>query len=147
MNVDEYPVKADRRGSGLEKPEQLDYNVAVNYKEDRKMKDEMLDLDNDIIEISDEDGNTFTLEVYDYFFYNGEEYAILKDAEEGSETSENGNLSILIMKVNPFVDENGEEMEEFVPVDEKLLEVLTKLAKNRIINHGDSDDLDDEDEE
>lgn len=104
------------------------------------MNGETPDLERDIIEISDEDGNTFTLEVCNYFFYNGEEYAILRDAAESDEESAEEDLSILIMKVNPYQDENGEEMEEFVPVDEDLLEKLTQLARSTILNEGDFDD-------
>lgn len=35
-----------------------------------------------VIEGTDEDGNKVLLQVLDYFFYNGEEYAILTDAED-----------------------------------------------------------------
>ena len=36
----------------------------------------------DVIEFSDDDGNTMMLEVMDYFYYNGQEFAILCNAEE-----------------------------------------------------------------
>ena len=41
----------------------------------------------DIIEMTDDEGNTILLEVVDYFFYNGEEYCILTDSidEDGGE--------------------------------------------------------------
>ena len=100
--------------------------------------DEMFE--NDIIEISDENGNTYSFEVCDYFFYNGEEYAVLKDAAQDN-TEED--LSIVIMKVNLFTDENGEEMEEFVPIDDELMEVLTQIARTRILE-GTDDAGDDE---
>ena len=37
----------------------------------------------DLITVTDENDNEVTLEVIDYFFYNGEEYAILTEAGEG----------------------------------------------------------------
>ena len=38
-----------------------------------------------VIEGTDEDGNKVLLQVLDYFFYNGEEYAILTDAEDADD--------------------------------------------------------------
>ena len=35
----------------------------------------------DIVVFTDDEGNDFELEVMDYFFYNGEEYAVLSDAD------------------------------------------------------------------
>ena len=34
----------------------------------------------DIIEMTDDEGNTILMQVVDYFFYNGEEYVILTDS-------------------------------------------------------------------
>lgn len=81
----------------------------------------------DIIEFSDDEGHTLLLEVKDYFFYNGEEYAALYEAE--GEQSEDAPL--YVMKVNSFTDENGEEMEEFVLPEEPLMEVLVSIARTR----------------
>ena len=36
----------------------------------------------DVVEFTDEQGYTLLLEVMDYFFYNGEEFAALCDAKE-----------------------------------------------------------------
>ena len=36
----------------------------------------------DIVVFTDDEGNDFELEVMDYFFYNGQEYAVLSDAED-----------------------------------------------------------------
>ena len=47
------------------------------------MNEEMLE--KDLIELTGEDGGTYTFEVVDYFFYNGEEYAILQDPDEDEE--------------------------------------------------------------
>ena len=46
----------------------------------------------------------------DYFFYNGEEYAALHEAE--GEQSEDAPL--YVMKVNSFTDENGEFRPEII---------------------------------
>ena len=35
----------------------------------------------DIVVFTDDEGNDFELEVMDYFFYNGQEYAVLSDAD------------------------------------------------------------------
>ena len=34
----------------------------------------------DVIEMTDEEGNTILFSIIDYFFYNGEEYVILTDS-------------------------------------------------------------------
>ena len=93
----------------------------------------------DVVEFVDDEGNTLLLEVMDYFFYNGEEFAALCDAkEEGDESDEDG---VYIMKINSFTDENGEEMEEFVPPEEELMEKLISIVQTRF------DGEDDEEEE
>ena len=93
----------------------------------------------DVVEFVDDEGNTLLLEVMDYFFYNGEEFAALCDAkEEGDESDADG---VYIMKINSFTDENGEEMEEFVPPEEELMEKLISIVQTRF------DGEDDEDEE
>ena len=43
------------------------------------------------------------------------------------------------MKVNPFTDENGEEMEEFVPVEEELMEALIQVARTRLLEGADEE--------
>lgn len=97
----------------------------------------------DLIEGVDEDGNNVLLEVVRYFFYNGEEYVVLGEAhesdcgcdcehcdhhEEDEEEEENA-VSLYIMKVVPG-EEDGEEIEEFLPVeDEDLLEKLIEVVQ------------------
>ena len=96
----------------------------------------------DLIEGIDEDGNKVLLEVVRYFFYNGEEYVALGDAQpdsgcdagcehcdhhHGDDDEETVNL--YIMKVVES-EEDGEEVEEFVPVeDESLLEKLIEVVQ------------------
>ena len=47
----------------------------------------------DTIIFEDEDGNEFEFEVRDYFFYNGDEYALL--TEVGQESDESGEECII----------------------------------------------------
>lgn len=108
--------------------------------------------DRDIVEFTDEDGNALLLEVLDSFFYNGEEFAVLGDVEDdacecGCEGHEHGEEcdhehSLYIMKIETSTDEDGEEIEEFVPVEDSLMDELIEIVQTRF-----SDDEDDEDEE
>jgi len=94
----------------------------------------------DVVEFVDDEGNTLLLEVMDYFFYNGEEFAALCEAKEEDAKSEDD--GVYIMKINSFTDENGEEMEEFVPPEEELMEKLIAVVQTRF----DGEDADDEEE-
>ena len=78
----------------------------------------------------DEDGNEVVLRIIDFFFYQGEEYAILCDAaDEADEETED--VDCFVMKVVPGTDENGEEVEDFEPIeDEKLESKLIEVASN-----------------
>ena len=100
-------------------------------------EEEMMDL----IEGVDEDGNKILLEVVRYFFYNGEEYVVLGEAHEGEcdcgcedcdhdhEEEEEEAVNLYIMKVVEK-EEDGEEIEEFLPVeDEDLLEKLIEVVQ------------------
>ena len=87
----------------------------------------------DLLEMTDEDGNTILVQVLDYFFYNGQEYAILADAPDDANTAEGPDqVDCYVVKVNTFT-EDGEEMEEFVPIeDEKLEAKLMEIASTRL---------------
>ena len=98
----------------------------------------------DVVEFVDDEGNTLLLEVMDYFFYNGEEFAALCDAKEDGETAEDD--AVYIMKINSFTDENGEEMEEFIPPEDSLLEQLIEVVQTRF-TEDDDDPQDDQPEE
>ena len=104
------------------------------------MTPEMME-ERDIVEFADDEGNTLLLEVMDYFFYNGEEFAALCDAKENPSDDDPDDDPVYIMKINSFTDENGEEMEEFVPPEESLMEKLIAIVQTRF------DGQDDEDEE
>ena len=104
----------------------------------------------DLVVFVDENDNNreVTMEVLDYFFYEGDEYATLveydpdskcescKDNSACASCPENNEADeIVIMKVVPV----GEDEEEFVPIDAKLAEKLIDL-----INSGAFDDEEDE---
>ena len=87
-------------------------------------------MESDTIIFEDEDGNEFEFAVRDYFFYNGDEYALL--SEVGQEPDENGEECI-ICKVESVTGEDGEEDEEFVLVeDEELAGKLIEIANTRV---------------
>ena len=91
---------------------------------------DMEGMESDTIIFEDEDGNEFEFAVRDYFFYNGEEYALL--SEVGQEPDENGEECI-ICKVEAVTGEDGEEDEEFVLVeDEELAGKLIEIANTRV---------------
>lgn len=99
----------------------------------------------DIVEGVDEDGNRRILRVNRYFFYNGEEYVLLSDDIE----EPNPNLDevmFYVMKVTESVDEDGEEIEEFEPVEQELMDQLIEVVKTNFDSDGDIlDELADED--
>jgi uncharacterized protein YrzB (UPF0473 family) len=84
----------------------------------------------DTVIFEDEDGNEYEFAVRDYFFYNGDEYALL--TEVGQEADENGEECI-VCKVETTESEDGEEDEEFVLVeDETLAGKLIEIANTRL---------------
>lgn len=98
----------------------------------------------DIVEFMDEDGNSLLLEVLDTFYYNGDEYAVLGDVEEEEEHVHDENCdhehSLYIMKIETVTDEDGEEVEEFIPVEESLMEALIEIVQTRFSEEDDEDD-------
>ena len=102
--------------------------------------------DRDIVEFTDDSGNTLMLEVMDYFYYNGQEFAALCDAQENPSDDEPDDDPVYIMQVNTFEDENGEEMEEFVPPEEALMEKLIQIVRTRFTDEEDEDDEEEEEE-
>lgn len=94
----------------------------------------------DIVEFTDDEGNSLLLEVMDYFFYNGEEFAALCNATEDAGDDDPDDDPVYIMKINSFTDENGEEMEEFVPPDKALMEKLISIVQTRFVEDEDDDE-------
>ena len=98
----------------------------------------------DIVEGIDEDGNRLILRVNRYFYYNGEEYVLLSD--DIDEINENlDEVTFFVMKVSVSTDEDGEEIEEFEPVEQELMEALIEVVKTNFEDDSDIiDELNDE---
>lgn len=103
----------------------------------------------DLVVFEDDDGNELTMEVLDYLFYEGKEYALLAEYNENSACGgcESGSCAgcgnvreAFVMEVRPLEDD--EDNEEFVPVEESLAEKLIDIFQN-----SDFDEDDDEDDE
>lgn len=116
----------------------------------------MQDNEPDIITIVDDNGDERTLEVEQYFYYEGEEYAILTDYVEHEcsdeeecdeccscchECEEDGEEMVAyIMRVVPVDDDS----EEFVPIEPEKMDDIIKFVQEELYV---DDDLDDEEEE
>ena len=94
----------------------------------------------DIVVFTDDEGNDFELEVMDYFFYNGEEFAALCNAREDASDDDPDDDPVYIMKVNSFTNDEGEEMEEFVPPEEELMEKLIQVVRTRFVEDEDGEE-------
>ena len=95
----------------------------------------------DIIEMTDDEGNTILMEVLDYFFYNGEEYVILSETVDEDAEDVPEQIDCYIMKVITSTDENGEEMESFEPIEDLDLEnKLIEIASNRMNDDEEADE-------
>lgn len=90
----------------------------------------------DLVVFVDDNDNEFTLEVLDYLFYEGQEYAVLAEMDENGE----GKREAYVMKV----EEVGDDMEEFVPVDEALAAKLIDIIENSDFNEEFEDDFEEE---
>ena len=71
--------------------------------------DSIDDMADDMIEMTDEEGNTTLFKILDYFFYNGDEYAILTDSID-EDTTGADRVDCYVMKIVPTTDESGEEL-------------------------------------
>ena len=79
----------------------------------------------DLVTFSDEEGNEFQMEVWDYFEHEGQEYAILFDLE--SEQDEDAETEVYIMKV---IVEGEDEI--FLPADEDKMDELTEIVEKML---------------
>ena len=97
------------------------------------------EMEDDLIVFETEDGQEVTFLVEDYFFYNGDEYAILSEYDtEKDEIVDNGNI---VCRIETSPDENGEEGEEFIPVeDEELAEKLIEIANAQLEDDGQTEE-------
>ena len=126
--------------SGIKAKGVLPMNDEQKLEQGGMDEDVILDTDEDIIEMTDEDGNVTLFRILDYFFYNGEEYAILTDSNDDDTTEA---VDCYVMKIVPTTDENGEELEEFVPVEDQALEAkLMEIASMKLNSDEDADDED-----
>lgn len=96
----------------------------------------MENMEKDLVVFEDDKGNEFTMEVLDYMFYEGKEYAVLAEMDENSD----GQREAYVMEVVPV----GDDMEEFVPVDEALAEKLIDIIENSDYDEEFDDELDEE---
>jgi len=80
---------------------------------------------------TDEDGNDVRVQALDYFYYNGDEYAVMTELAEGQEawTDAGGDEEepeIFFMKTVPVDDENVEfESVEDEALADKLFEIIS----------------------
>ncbi len=106
----------------------------------------------DLVVFEDDDGNELTMEVLDYLFYEGKEYALLTeyDANSACNTCEDAHCDDCenVREAFPMeVRVVDDDMEEFVPVDEKLAEKLIEIFENSAFDEEDVDFEDAEDDE
>ena len=108
-------------------------------KEETKTPDMENDMDN-ILLLSDEDGNDVQFEFLDLIDYDGEEYVVLLPVEDESE-DEIG--EVVILKVEQT---ESEDQESYVGVeDEEVLNKVFEIFKEKFKDEFDY--VDDEDEE
>jgi len=89
-------------------------------------------MEEDVIVFEGEDGEEYSFQVEDYFFYQGEEYAVLSEITK-EEDEDSDRLECIVCRIDTSVDENGEEIEEFVNIeDPELAEKLIEIANTRI---------------
>jgi len=108
----------------------------------------------DLVVFEDDDGNELTMEVLDYLFYEGKEYALLAEFVEDSECEGcskegcegcSGQREAFVMEIRPLEDD--EETEEFVPVDEALAVKLIDIFQNSDFDEEEYEFEDAEDDE
>lgn len=96
--------------------------------------------ENDYVTAIDEDGKELCLKPIEYFFYNGDEYALLSETDIDNESAcndadediEEDAVGCFVCKVTSVKDDNGDEMDEFEPVDdEELAAKLIEIANTK----------------
>ena len=105
------------------------------------MADEM-----DLVVFEDDEGNELTMEVLDYFFYEGQEYALLAEVAEDCDECDEESCDECEYQRDAFVmrvDKVGEDEEEFVPIDDELSDKLLTIIESGLYDEGEYD-VDDE---
>ena len=101
----------------------------------------------DLVVFEDDNGNELTMEVLDYLFYEGKEYALLAELGDGAcEACDTKACEACGSKREAFVMEVvpvGDDMEEFVPIPEELAIKLIDIIEN---SDFDDDEFDDDEE-
>ena len=82
-----------------------------------------MDEELDLIVFEDDQGNQLTMQVMDYLFYEGKEYALISEYRE--DENDDSDRESLVMEVHPLEDD--EDNEEFLPIDDALGERLLQL--------------------
>ena len=99
----------------------------------------MNNMEEDIIDFEDEEGNVIPFAVIDYVFYNGDEYALLTEVKEGKDEEENEEC--IVCRVVAESEEDGEETESFVPVeDEALAQKLVDIFNTKMADEEKEDE-------
>ncbi len=98
-------------------------------------------MEEDLIVIEDDEGHEYTFRVEEYFFYNGDEYALLVETEESAAQDGSDPMGAIVCRIETGEDENGEETEEFIPVEDvALAERLFEIAKTRLTEDEEEDE-------
>lgn len=98
------------------------------------------EMDEDLVVFETDDGEEVTFVIEDYFFYNGDEYAILTEYDTENDVVKADEGSI-VCKVEEVTDENGEEFDDFVPVtDDDLAEKLIGIANAQLAEDEEPDE-------
>lgn len=84
----------------------------------------------DMVTLSDEEGNELLFSVAQYFYYNGQEYVHLHLREDQSPDQAEGQGDY-VMLVETSQDEEGEDIEDFVPIEPALMESLLQALQAR----------------
>ena len=107
--------------------------------ENERNPEEFEDMGDDLIVFETEDGEEVTFVIEDYFFYNGEEYAILTEYDtEKEEVIDEGSI---VCKVEEGRNEDGEDEDTFIPVeDEEMAEKLIEIANAQLAEDEEADE-------
>ena len=98
-----------------------------------------MDEERDLVVFEDDAGNEITMEVLDYLFYEGKQYALLTEYVEDEDPDDDEPCEAMVMEVVPV----GDDQEEFVPVEDELAEQLFEIFQSDEFD----DEFDDEEEE
>lgn len=81
----------------------------------------------DIITVTDEEGNELLLTVEQYFYYNGQEYVHLRLLPDESRPGDGDDDYVML--VQTAQDEEGEDVEDFLPIDRELMDSLLQVIR------------------